>query len=203
MFSGGIFLNESDKRLARLRQFSFLAQPGCCLKFGQADVRRRWRSNFAALLFLNGNFFLEKGVVPKPAGAAENDQRKQHYEKPFHGCEAAKALWFAGGAPRRLQGRAQQLCIALAGQRFIPGIENQPRTPSRSIGHKLRSSRAGLLSGEKPVPEPSDGRLFPVAPGKVTILAVKLLGNDLESTEHGDQRRRHEFSSHLRIFDVG
>src|SRR4026207_1410913 len=52
------------------------------------------------------------------------------------------------------------------------------------------------------MPEPSDRWLFPVAPGKMAILAVKLLGNDFERAKHTNQRRSHEFSSHLWIFDI-
>ncbi len=52
------------------------------------------------------------------------------------------------------------------------------------------------------MPEPSDRRLFPVAPGKMAILAVKLLGNDFERAKHTNQRRSHKFSSHLWIFDI-
>src|SRR5882724_5958354 len=52
------------------------------------------------------------------------------------------------------------------------------------------------------MPEPSDCRLFPVAPGKMAILAVKLLGDDFERAKHTNERRSHKFSSHLWIFDV-
>jgi hypothetical protein len=33
------------------------------------------------------------------------------------------------------------------------------------------------------MPEPSDRGLFPVAPGKMAILAVKLLGNNFEGAK--------------------
>ena len=52
------------------------------------------------------------------------------------------------------------------------------------------------------MPEASNGALFPVAPGEMAILAVKLLGNDFERAKHPNQRRSHEFSSHLWIFDI-
>lgn len=52
------------------------------------------------------------------------------------------------------------------------------------------------------MPEPSDCRLFPVAPGKMAILAIKLLGDDFERAKHTNERRSHKFSSHLWIFDI-
>ena len=52
------------------------------------------------------------------------------------------------------------------------------------------------------MPEPPDRGLFPVAPGKMAILAIKLLGNNLERAKDPNQRRSHEFSSHLWIFDI-
>jgi len=52
------------------------------------------------------------------------------------------------------------------------------------------------------MPEPPDRRLFLVAPGKMAILAIKLLGNDFERAKHTNERRSHKFSSHLWIFDV-
>ncbi len=52
------------------------------------------------------------------------------------------------------------------------------------------------------MPEPSDRRLFPVAPGKMAILAVKLLGDDFERAKHTNEGRSHKFSSHLWIFDI-
>src|SRR5882724_9303860 len=47
------------------------------------------------------------------------------------------------------------------------------------------------------MPQPSDSRLFLVAPGEVAILAVKLLGDNLQGTKHTDERWSHKFSSHL------
>src|SRR5437016_14541815 len=52
------------------------------------------------------------------------------------------------------------------------------------------------------MPEASNRALFPIAPGKMAILAVKLLGNDFDRAKHTNQRRSHEFSSHLWIFDI-
>src|SRR5947208_9166765 len=53
------------------------------------------------------------------------------------------------------------------------------------------------------MPQPSDRRLFLVAPGKVAVLAVKLLGNNFHRTKHAHERGRHEFSGHLWIFNIG
>src|SRR5438094_9293461 len=53
------------------------------------------------------------------------------------------------------------------------------------------------------MPEASNRALFLVVPGKMAILAIKLLGNDLERAKDANQRRSHEFSSHLRIFEIG
>src|SRR5207244_11143764 len=77
MFSGGIFLDERDRRIASFCQFSILSQLGRRLKFRQADVRRGWRSNFAALLLFHCDFLFYKGVVTEPGGAAEDDQCEQ------------------------------------------------------------------------------------------------------------------------------
>ena len=52
------------------------------------------------------------------------------------------------------------------------------------------------------MPEPSDRRLFLVAPGEVAILAVKFLGNNFQSTKHHHERWGHEFSGHLRVLDI-
>ena len=52
------------------------------------------------------------------------------------------------------------------------------------------------------MPEAADRALFPIAPGKMAILAVKLLGNNFERAKHSNERRSHEFSSHLGIFDI-
>ena len=51
------------------------------------------------------------------------------------------------------------------------------------------------------MPEPPDRGLFPVAPGEMAILTVKLLRNNFERAKYDHQRRRHEFASHLRILD--
>src|SRR5262249_9045176 len=85
MFSGGIFLNKCDERIASFSQFSFLSQLGRRLKFRKTNVwHGRWR-NFPALLFLYCDFFFYKGVVTEPGGAAEDDQRQQQYENPLQG----------------------------------------------------------------------------------------------------------------------
>src|SRR6059058_3913958 len=52
------------------------------------------------------------------------------------------------------------------------------------------------------MPQASNRALFPVAPGKMAILAVKLLGDDFERAKHTDEGRSHKFSSHLWIFDI-
>src|SRR5215813_9185970 len=83
----------------------------------------------------------------------------------------------------------------------------QEESCARNQAPALKSSCLGGLGsrfvpGKEAMPEPSDRRLFLVAPGKMAILAVKLLGNDFERTKHANQRRSHEFSSHLWIFDI-
>src|SRR5215471_19847269 len=52
------------------------------------------------------------------------------------------------------------------------------------------------------MPQASDRGLFPIAPGKMAILTVKLLGNYFQRAKQANQRRSHEFSSHLWIFNV-
>src|SRR5207245_9986532 len=52
------------------------------------------------------------------------------------------------------------------------------------------------------MPQASNRALFPVAPGKMAILAIKLLWNAFWRSKHTNQRRSHEFSSHLWIFDI-
>ena len=52
------------------------------------------------------------------------------------------------------------------------------------------------------MPKASNRALFPVAPGKMAILTIKLLGYDFERAKHANQRGSHEFSSHLWIFDI-
>src|SRR5260370_33840437 len=74
MLSGGIFLDERDERIASFGQFPVLSQLCRRLKFRQTDVRRGWRSNFAALLLFDCDFFFDKGVVTEPGGSAEDDQ---------------------------------------------------------------------------------------------------------------------------------
>src|SRR5204863_5216502 len=59
-----------------------------------------------------------------------------------------------------------------------------------------------FASRKEAMPEASNRALFPVAPGKVAILTIELLGNDFERAKHTHQRRSHEFSSHLWIFDI-
>ena len=76
------------------------------------------------------------------------------------------------------------------------------KRPDNKIG-VLRGFRARFGSGEEPMPQPSDRRLFLVAPGKVAVLAVKLLGNNFHRTKHAHERGRHEFSGHLWIFNIG
>jgi len=75
------------------------------------------------------------------------------------------------------------------------------KRPDKKID-PLRGFGARLASGKEPMPQPSDRRLFLIAPGKVAILAVKLLWNDLQGTKHTNERWRHEFSGHLRVFDI-
>jgi len=67
---------------------------------------------------------------------------------------------------------------------------------------RLRGFRARFTSGKEPMPQPSDRRLFLVGPGKVAVLAVKLLGNNFQGAKHTDERWSHEFSGHLRVFDI-
>jgi hypothetical protein len=72
-----IFLNKSHKRITCFIEFSILAQFDRRLKIRQADVHRRWRSDFATLLLLHFDFFFDEGVVTKPRGATEDRQRQQ------------------------------------------------------------------------------------------------------------------------------
>src|SRR4029077_5930923 len=85
MFSGGIFLNKCNERIASFRQFSVLSQLRCRLKLGKADVRHRRWCDFSTLLFFYRDFFFYKGVVTEPGGAAEDNQRQQQHEEPLHG----------------------------------------------------------------------------------------------------------------------
>jgi hypothetical protein len=66
----------------------------------------------------------------------------------------------------------------------------------------LRGPGPSFASRKEAMPEPSNGGLFPVAPGKMAILAVKLFGNNFEGAKDPNKRRSHEFSSHLRILDI-
>jgi hypothetical protein len=70
-------LDKGDERVASFGQFSVLAQLEGCLKFRQADVRRRWGSNFSTLLLFHCDFFFDEGVVTEPRGAAKDDQCEQ------------------------------------------------------------------------------------------------------------------------------
>ncbi len=74
MLSRGIFLDKGDECIASFGQFPFLSQLRRRLKFRQADVRGRRRSNFSTLLFFYRDFFLNKAVVAEPGGTAEDDQ---------------------------------------------------------------------------------------------------------------------------------
>src|SRR5437763_5209411 len=66
----------------------------------------------------------------------------------------------------------------------------------------LRGAGPRFAPWKEAMPEASNRALFPIAPGKMAILAVKLLGNDFDRAKHTNQRRGHEFSSHLWIFDI-
>src|SRR5438093_9383411 len=66
-----------------------------------------------------------------------------------------------------------------AGDNFVAVAANfQPRRPKKSGRF--------LASGEEPVPKPADGAFFFIAPGVMTILAIKFLGNDLHRAEQPD-----------------
>src|SRR6266542_511774 len=84
MLSVGIFLDKCDERIASFGHFPVLSQLRCCLKFGEADVWRRSRSNFPTLLFFHRDFLFYKSVITKPRRAAEDEQRQQQDEKPLH-----------------------------------------------------------------------------------------------------------------------
>jgi hypothetical protein len=86
---------------------------------------------------------------------------------------------------------------ALSVGRFLhPSLlrRNRPRIFARTL--------ARFPAGEKPVPKSSDGRLFLIGPGEVTILAVKFLGNNFHGTKHSHKSWSQEFSGHLRVLDV-
>ena len=77
MFPVRIFLDKSHKRITCFIEFSILAQFYRRLKIRQADVYRRRRSDFAALLPLHFDFFFDEGVVTKPGRATKDRQRQQ------------------------------------------------------------------------------------------------------------------------------
>src|ERR1051325_6449555 len=58
-----------------------------------------------------------------------------------------------------------------------------------------------FFSGKEAVPEPADRALFLVTPRVMTIQAIKFLRNNFQSAKQCHQRRRHELSRHLRIFN--
>src|ERR1700730_10823141 len=89
MGAGRKFLDESSKRGARFRNFSFLSQFGRGLIFRQGQIESRFGSDFAALLLPDLDVFLENKVVPKPGGAAEDDNCEKQDEKPLHGSNSA------------------------------------------------------------------------------------------------------------------
>src|SRR5216683_2986348 len=62
--------------------------------------------------------------------------------------------------------------------------------------------RAGFFPGKKAMPEAADRALFLVCPGEMTVLAIKLLGNNFDSAKHGHQPGCHEFASHLWILNA-
>src|SRR5205814_7436435 len=79
----------------------------------------------------------------------------------------------------------------------LRGVNRHRRTRSC-----LRGAGSRFAPWKEAMPEASDRGLFPVAPRKMAILAVKLLRNNFERAKHTHQRRSHEFSSHLWIFDI-
>src|SRR4029077_1082614 len=111
MLSGGIFLNKRDERVASFGQFSVLAQLEGCLKFRQADVRRRRWSNFSTLLLFHCDFFFDEGVVTEPRGAAKDDECEQQYEEPLHGWQ--QAIVTAGETRELSCRREREVPIAL------------------------------------------------------------------------------------------
>src|SRR5918996_2655392 len=91
-----------------------------------------------------------------------------------------------------------------SGQSKIHHNKNRPRGVQRAGQSKpanLRTLFARFESREESVPEAADRRFLLVAPGKMAILAIELLGNNLECAQHTNQRRRHEFPGHLWILD--
>src|ERR1700730_10658897 len=71
-----------------------------------------------------------------------------------------------------------------------------------SRGQVSLTRRARFFPGKKAVPEAADRALFLVCPGEMTVLAIKLLGNNFERAKHGHQPGCHEFASHLWIFNA-
>ena len=67
---------------------------------------------------------------------------------------------------------------------------------------RLRSLFARLGPREETVPQAAECAFFFVAPREVAILTVKFLWQNFQRAENTDERRRNEFSSHLRILDV-
>src|SRR6266480_1074762 len=80
-----------------------------------------------------------------------------------------------------------------------PSARNQS-PPLKSVC--LRGAGPRFAPGKEAMPQPSDRGFFPVAPGKMAILTVELLGNNFEGAKHPNQSGSHEFSSHLWIFDI-
>jgi hypothetical protein len=92
-----------------------------------------------------------------------------------------------------------------SGQSKVHHKKNRPRGVQRAGESKpaiLRTLFARFESWEEPVPEAAYRRFLLVAPGEMAILAIELLGNNLERAQHTDQRRSHEFPGHLWILDV-
>src|SRR5438132_11140279 len=75
---------------------------------------------------------------------------------------------------------------------------------TRRISSRGRAKKLSCFfaSREKPMPEPADGWFFFVAPGVMTILAIKFLGNNLHRPKESDQGRRQVLAGHLWILNV-
>src|SRR5439155_14629298 len=96
------------------------------------------------------------------------------------------------GRTRRRQGNPGFITKGIVCEESIAATEIGFATRRRSQIRSLeRSDARGVQSCA-----------LPVAPGKMAILAVKLLGNDFDRAKQTNQRRSHEFSSHLCIFDI-
>src|SRR6266404_6422404 len=98
MRAGRKFLNKSSESGARFRNFSFLSQFGRSLVFRQGQIESRFGSDFAALLLTDLNVFFENKVVPKPGGAAKDDDCEKQDEKPLHGSNSAGDNFVADAA---------------------------------------------------------------------------------------------------------